>query len=931
MNFFGEIPPEFAAPFQARFAELRAQAREVLAACKEPMTAAEVAAAIDPELDAYIFSSLLDDSFFLQRIFKNSDGKYRLVTAEEMSAGMNRSGVFETSEFESLCASGDVFFEMRYVCVGGRFYVCEWYRLPHLTDIAGGYRSYGGQSYETLAEAREAMKCRARVALREALKPRQLPQKTLSKRATKQILACLALLSVKAEPGKATPMWDDEQISKSKPKEPTTMSEKKAKQPKEKPAKPDSAKFRLIPFAELPVRHKGGGVGSAFEVLGELVKQKHITAMNKRDVERHKYALDGDAAIRGVAVCLEVDDDTNAKSWDAPRDIRLWQQMTVNVEGLAPSTEKGPKLSEVARRKKEAGKELIADSKTPIVKSLAGPAPHVESVIQLAVEDIEPCPLNPREIYDDARTQELANNIRDGGAGIIHALLVRPAPSWEPGTRYEVIAGHRRLAAATVLELKTVPVVVREISDEQALTIMMSENLQRADLSPIEEARGYRKMLDLHPQSQEALGAKLGKSAQHIGGMLSLLTLPSATVKALHSGVIGVSIGQLIARIPGNKMREAATKQVLTGFGDGPLSKRETQEMIAREFTAELRGVAWDKTDAKLLPETQDEAGLRLAGGACEGCPFNEAGAGKIKVRLCTHLECYREKARRHVDEVKREATQAGHLVVEGKLAEKYLYNDKDGTVKAESGMVKVSEPPHPSAVNGTKQAPTWRKMLEGKGAKLTVVIDAKGNAHELVESRVALAVAKSNGYSDLLDAKAALSTAESQSSGEGRDSAAEDRQNAADEKKRVEEAAKEKAKLEKQTTAAALDELIVEVGIHFAAAAVPNKKVWPALVELALTHAGSESEALVCAHRKLDKADAAKSIRDYATGLLEKGESQRLPGLFVELLLAGLMKHAGVGCKAFAELAKALDVDVGKIKAAVKAEVAEKKNEGKK
>ncbi len=695
-----------------------------------------------------------------------------------------------------------------------------------------------------------------------------------------------------------------------------------------KTTKTKSETYRLVKFSDLAVAQKGGGVGSAWEVLKKLAADGHKCGLGVKDANRHQYVLGEDGAICGVAAVLEVDEAGMPRNWDAPRDIRRWQQMTVNVEGLAPSDsgEKGPKLSDVARRKKEAGKEPIADSKTPIVKSLAGPAPHVESVIQLAVEDIEPCPLNPREIYDDARTQELANNIRDGGAGIIHALLVRPAPSWEPGTRYEVIAGHRRLAAATVLELKTVPVVVREISDEQALTIMMSENLQRADLSPIEEARGYRKMLDLHPQSREALGAKLGKSAQHIGGMLSLLTLPSATVKALHSGVIGVSIGQLIARIPGNKMREAATKQVLTGFGDGPLSRRETQELIAREYTAELRGVAWDKADAKLYPETEDAEGKRIAGGACDGCPWNEAGTGKIKVRLCTHLECYREKARRHVDEVKRAATQAGHLVVEGKLAEKYLYNDKDGTVKAESGMVKVSKPPHPSAVNGTKQAPTWRKMLEGKGAKLTVVIDAKGNAHELVESRVALAVAKSNGYSDLLDAKAALSTAESQSSGEGRDSAAEDRQNAADEKKRVEEAAKEKAKLEKLTTAAALDALIVEVGIHFAAAAVPNKKVWPALVELALTHAGSESEALVCAHRKLDKADAAKSIRDYALGLVEKGESQRLPGLFVELLLAGLMKHAGVGCKAFAELAKALGVDVGKIKAAVKAEVAEKK-----
>ena len=424
----------------------------------------------------------------------------------------------------------------------------------------------------------------------------------------------------------------------------------------------------------------------------------------------------------------------------------------------------------------------------------------------------------------------------------------------------------------------------------------------------------------------KSLGAKLGKSAEHIGAVLSLLKLPSGAVKALSEGVIGVSVGRVLARVPGEKMRVTATKQVLAGFGNGPMTLRETEELIGREYVAELRGVPWDKADAKLFPEQMDSECQRIAGGACDGCPFSEAAKGKL--RLCTNLECFREKARLHVDTVKRTAASTGALVVDGKHADKYLYHD--GTVRKESGMVKLSEAPPASEVNGTKAAPTWGKMLAGKEAKTVVVIDAKGKAHELVERKVALEAAKANGYSDLLDAKAQMATAAASQSGEGRDTAAAARAEADAERARKDDAAKEKAKLEKLTTAAALDALIVAVGIVFSATnyapGAVNKKLWVAMIELALTHAGSESEALVCLRRKLDKTGShAEVIRDYAGGLVEKGESQRLPGLFVELLLAGLMKHAGVGCKAFVELAKALDVDVGKIKSAVKAEVSEK------
>lgn len=678
------------------------------------------------------------------------------------------------------------------------------------------------------------------------------------------------------------------------------MSDKKPKTTKEK-----KSEFRLVPFADLPVRHKGAGVGSAFEVLGELVKQKHITAMNKSDVERHKYVLDEADSIRGVAICLEVELGLGtAKSWDSPRDIRLWSQMFFPGADRPLGTEgtEGTKGTKVASTS-------IAEASP--MKSLAGPAPHVESVIQLAVEDIEPCPLNPREIYDDARTQALAANIRAGGAGIIHALLVRPAPGWEPGTCYEVIAGHRRLAAAKLLGLATVPVVVREISDEQALVIMMSENLQREDLSPIEEARGYRKMLDLTPQTNRALGAQLGKTELHIGDMLRLLRLPSVAVKALNEKVIGVSVGILISRVPGDKMREKAAKQVLAGFGTGPLTRRETEELLAREYIAELRGVPWEKSDAKLYPEVQ-ESGERVAGGACDGCPFSEAGKGKL--RLCTNLECFREKGRLHVETVKRSATSAGALVVDGKHAEKYLYHD--GTVRKESGMVKLSDAPPASEVNGTKAAPTWGKMLAGKEAKTVVVIDAKGKSHELVERKVALEVAKSNGFSDLLDAKAALASAAASQSGEGRDTAAAARAEAEAERARKDEAEKAKAKLEKAITTAALEELVVNLGKR-----QWGETQWDAMFELAMLHAGSESLSLVAQRRKIKVGEAGSRdefLRDYNNGL----EPARRPGLVVELLLAGLMKHSGIGCKAFRAFSKACEVDLDAVAARVKKEV---------
>ncbi len=146
----------------------------------------------------------------------------------------------------------------------------------------------------------------------------------------------------------------------------------------------------------------------------------------------------------------------------------------------------------------------------------------------VAVERLRPSRVQPRRRFDEAETEGLAKSVRE--KGVLQPLLVRPDPE-SPGS-YEIIAGERRWRAAQRAQLHEVPVVVREVTDREALEIALVENVQRLDLTPREEAEGYRRLIGEFAHTQEALAGVVGKSRSHVANTLRLLNLPEA-VKAM--------------------------------------------------------------------------------------------------------------------------------------------------------------------------------------------------------------------------------------------------------------------------------------------------------------------------------------------------------------------------------------------------------------
>jgi ParB family chromosome partitioning protein len=153
---------------------------------------------------------------------------------------------------------------------------------------------------------------------------------------------------------------------------------------------------------------------------------------------------------------------------------------------------------------------------------------------RLAVTALTPSEFQPRRVFDDAALNELAASLKQHG--MVQPIVVRPKAG-EAG-KYEIIAGERRWRAAQKVPMHDVPVVIQEIDDKTALEIALIENLQRADLNPLEEARAYQRLIDEYQYKQDQLATVLGKSRSHISNLMRLLSLPEKVQVKLMEGQI---------------------------------------------------------------------------------------------------------------------------------------------------------------------------------------------------------------------------------------------------------------------------------------------------------------------------------------------------------------------------------------------------------
>ncbi|PKU21779.1 ParB/RepB/Spo0J family partition protein [Telmatospirillum siberiense] len=150
----------------------------------------------------------------------------------------------------------------------------------------------------------------------------------------------------------------------------------------------------------------------------------------------------------------------------------------------------------------------------------------------LPIEKLQPGRYQPRRVFDQSAIDDLVESVKE--KGILQPLLVRPCPD-EP-EMFEIIAGERRWRAAQAAHLHDVPAIVRNLSDREALEVALIENLQRQDLSPLEEAEGYRRLMDDFSHTQEELAKTVGKSRSHVANTMRLLALPDPVKHMLDDG-----------------------------------------------------------------------------------------------------------------------------------------------------------------------------------------------------------------------------------------------------------------------------------------------------------------------------------------------------------------------------------------------------------
>jgi ParB family transcriptional regulator, chromosome partitioning protein len=206
-----------------------------------------------------------------------------------------------------------------------------------------------------------------------------------------------------------------------------------------------------------------------------------------------------------------------------------------------------------------------------------GPQAEPASQRRVPIELIRPSPFQPRRRFGEAELDALAQSIRE--KGILQPLLVRPLADGDEA--YELVAGERRWRAAQRVGMHEVPVIVRPLTDSEALEIALVENLQREDLSALEEAEAYSRLIEEFGRTQASLAEAVGKSRSHVANTLRLLSLPAAVRCRLEDGVL--SAGHARALLAATDPEALAQEVVRRG-----LNVRATERLVQRRAEARL-------------------------------------------------------------------------------------------------------------------------------------------------------------------------------------------------------------------------------------------------------------------------------------------------------------------------------------------------------
>jgi len=234
----------------------------------------------------------------------------------------------------------------------------------------------------------------------------------------------------------------------------------------------------------------------------------------------------------------------------------------------------------------------------PAVAPVAMPTAHTGgSAQEVLIDSIDPNPYQTRRRINEAALEELAESIRS--SGVVQPVVLRPGPNG----RFQLVAGERRWHASKRAGKTTIPAVIRQISNEQAMEITIIENLQREDLNPIEQAKAFERLSREFGLTQEQIAARTGKDRASIANFIRLLKLPEALQDALETGVLSLGHGKVLLALAGfPEHMERAAREVI----EKQLSVRQTEELVGKLLNPQAAEHKQEKPARQLDPNVRE-------------------------------------------------------------------------------------------------------------------------------------------------------------------------------------------------------------------------------------------------------------------------------------------------------------------------------------
>jgi ParB/RepB/Spo0J family partition protein len=381
-------------------------------------------------------------------------------------------------------------------------------------------------------------------------------------------------------------------------------------------------------------------------------------------------------------------------------------------------------------------------------------------LLDIPLAHLYPSPTNPRKRFDQRALGELADSIKSHG--VIQPIVVRANPNPKfPDAKYEIVAGERRFRASGIAEQGSILAMVRDLTDIEVLLIQVIENNQREDVHPLEEALGYKSLMQApHNYTAQDIADKVGCSRRHVFNRLQLLELNDAAREAFLDQQVEQTVALYLARVPTQLQADAL--EALIDHG-AELTARDAQKLLQEEFMLHLGEAPFDiKSTHYFAPgNTTTLSGARLTSPACGACPKRTGAnpdlfADVESKDMCTDPQCYDAKRIAHNEITINAARKKMTRIIEGDEAKKLLphqYFDR-GTPTAYFRLdtpIGTLQRKFGSAVTVNTEADDKKTIAEilGKSAARETALFVNphtGNAYEIIPDTAVAAAFKKAG-----------------------------------------------------------------------------------------------------------------------------------------------------------------------------------------